>query len=85
VFRVVHVSVIQKEKYSIGSEILQVICKFETFVNQNEPAIGVAACGERWRCKTGKRQTTFRPTIRNCVGLGSDKRREEGRVTAERQ
>jgi hypothetical protein len=66
VFRVIHVSVIQEEKYSIGSEILQVISKFETFVNQNEPKIGVATCGETWRCKTGETPDYF-PTDNNAT------------------
>jgi len=44
----------KKKNIQIRSEILQVMSKFEVFVNQNGPGIGVATCGERWRCKTGE-------------------------------
>ena len=84
-FIVIHVSVSQERNYSNQVRKFKVISKFEAFVNQNERGIGVATCGERWRCKTGVTPDHFPTDNTQLCGPGSDKRRDEGRVTAERQ
>jgi beta-lactamase superfamily II metal-dependent hydrolase len=60
----------KKKNIQIGSKVLQVISKFEAFVNQNEPKIGVASCGERWRCNTGETPDHFPTENTQLCGRG---------------
>jgi hypothetical protein len=86
VFRVVHVSVAEEEKYLNRVRGFTI---YKWIRSRCESELTKNRCSNLWwrvaLLYEGKRRTTFQQKIRNCSGLGRDKRRDEGRVTAERQ